>query len=166
MSYVSRQQAPLWWWAIAAGIGLTVLVAVWAYLGIWWALGLTVAVMALCGAFIGEQSLVVIADDAGLRAGHASIGWEWVAGAAPLDPDATRRRLHNADHHNDFLAVRPYTTSSVVVQIADPADPHPAWVVGCPDPLRLSACVHEHLNRSGIGTQTDVETGEKGGEDD
>lgn len=143
--YSERQHAPWWWWIIAAGLGLTVLVAVWAYLGWGWGIGLTAAVMALCGAFITDQSLRVRIGDAGLSAGRNTIEWEWISRATALDAAQTRSRLSTAAHHDDFVAVRPYTQGSVVVTLCDPADPHPAWVVACKDPAAVARMINEKV---------------------
>lgn len=124
---------------------LSVTVAVWAYLDWAWALGATLAVAWLTSAWIVQQALLVCADADGLRAGRSRIAWQWVAGAEALDAGATSRYLSDPAHHQTFLAVRPYCQTAVVITLADPADPHPAWIVSSRRPEALATTINTHV---------------------
>ncbi|HET9127210.1 MAG TPA: DUF3093 family protein [Propionibacteriaceae bacterium] len=142
--YVERLRPPFWWWLIAFGLWASVAVAVWAYLGPWWAALATGAVMAATGALILQQSLTVRVDADGFHAGRNLLEWPWLASAHPLQAAGTRSYLSSADHHDDFFAVRPYATAALVLVLDDPADRHPRWVVSSARPDRLAAAVAAH----------------------
>lgn len=142
--YVERLRPPFWWWLVAIGLWGSVAIAVWAYLGPWWAALATGAVAAGSAALIVQQSLTVRVDAAGLRAGRNLLEWPWVASARALEGDAAREYLSSSRHHDDFFAVRPYATAAMVVALDDPADPHPHWVVSCARPGRLAAAIAAH----------------------
>lgn len=151
--YVERLRPPLWWWLVAAGLWGSVSLAVWAYLGPWWAALATGAVMAGTGALILQQSLTVRVDADGLRVGRNLLEWPWAASARALDPAATAEYLRSSHHHDDFFAVRPYATRALVVTLRDPADPHPHWVVSSARPESLAAAVAAHGVRAGAGDE-------------
>lgn len=140
-SFRERLHPPVWWWFIASGIWISVAVAVGAYLNLWWSLGLTAAVMALTGGFIVQQAEVVTADAQGLSVGRNRVDYAWIGGAEPLTAEQTASYLTSTQHHADFLAVRPYVSTAVRVALADPADPHPSWLVSTRHPDRLAAVI-------------------------
>ena len=57
---------------------------------------------------------------------------------APLDADATRRAAGVDADARAFLLLRPYLKRSVRVEITDPADPAPYWLVSTRHPDELA----------------------------
>ena len=60
---------------------------------------------------------------------------------APLDADATRRAAGVDADARAFLLLRPYLKRSVRVEITDPADPAPYWLVSTRHPDELAAAL-------------------------
>ena len=142
--YVERLRAPAWWWLVAAGLWASTAVAVWAYLGVWWATLATGAVALGTGVLIVQQSLTIRVDAGGLTAGRNLLEWPWAASVGALEESATSSYLRSSHHHDDFFAVRPYASTAVVVTLDDPADPHPHWVVSSGRPAELAAAIAAH----------------------
>ena len=147
--YVERLHPPLWWWLVAAGMWGSVSLAVWAYLGPWWAALATAAVMVGTGALIVQQALTIRVDAGGLRVGRNLLEWPWAASARALDAATTTEYLRSSRHHDDFFAVRPYATRALIVALRDPADPHPNWVISTNRPESLAAAIAAHGVTSG-----------------
>ena len=139
--YIERMRPPLWWWIIAAGLWATTAVAVGAYLGLGWAAAATVAVGVGSGALVVQQNLTIRVDDRGLRVGRNQLEWPWVASVVGLGTEATAEHLRSPEHHDDFLAVRPYVERAVIVTLDDPADPHHRWIVSSRRPEALAVAI-------------------------
>jgi hypothetical protein len=76
-----------------------------------------------------------------LHAGRAHIALDLVGAAEPLDADATRR-VHGVDADaRAYLVTRPYLKRSVRIDVTDPADPTPYWLVSTRRPEALAAAV-------------------------
>ena len=132
-------RAPASWWALGA-LGAA---AVW--------LVLTVAVPWPVAAAGGLLSGAVIAG--GLVAAGVQVGvrdGEVVAGAAhipldqcgavtALDAEQTRRVRGPEADANAFLVLRPWVDTAVRVEITDPGDPTPYWLVSTRDPTGFAA---------------------------
>ena len=66
----------------------------------------------------------------------------------PLDADATRRLAGVEADARAYLLLRPYLKRAVRVEITDPADPAPYWLVSTRHPDELAAAL-DALTRSG-----------------
>lgn len=113
------------------------------------AVAVTLAALAGTAAFLLAQSTPVVADTTGLRAGRARIGWEHVAGARVLSPEEVQDVLRGRADVRCWRVLRPYLDRVVRVEVADPADPHPAWLVASRHPEALAAAVTSHLAAGG-----------------
>jgi hypothetical protein len=74
--------------------------------------------------------------------------WDYVAGVTELDASALQERLGTRSDARAFLCVRPYLRGGVEVALADPADPHPYWLIGSRHPAQMAAAVAAHLVQS------------------
>lgn len=140
-----RLFVPVSWWIIAAFFLLSIFVAVAFYLGPW--IGALVAVVSagiVVAVLLRYGTLRVTGDDTALTVGHNAIEWPWVAGATALDRDETRRRLGPGADARAHLVTRPYLSESVEVTLADPADPHPYWLVSSRQAVALAATINAH----------------------
>ncbi|SDE37497.1 DUF3093 domain-containing protein [Auraticoccus monumenti] len=115
---------------------------------------LLVTLVATAGtvAVLVSQSAPVVADADGLRAGRSRIGWEWVAGARVLSPEEVQDRVRGRADVRCWRLLRPYLDQVVRIELADPADPHPAWLVASRHPEALAAAVTAHLVPAGEAT--------------
>ena len=80
-------------------------------------------------------------DDRILRAGRARLPLEFVGRSRILDPDATRRARGVDADTRAFLCVRSWIPRTVLIEVIDPADPHPYWLVSTKDPEALQAAL-------------------------
>ena len=92
------------------------------------ALGLLVALL------LGYGSARIEVTDGVLRAGRARIELDHLGAATPLDADAARRLAGVDADARAYLLLRPYLKRGVRVDITDPADPAPYWLVSCRRP--------------------------------
>ena len=136
--YQERLWVPLRWWVqgtlLIATLWLALVVAVPGWLP-WLLTGLALAGMA--AAFTAYAAEVVITQDE-LRAGRAHIDLRYVGETLALDAEQTRRIAGVDADARAFLVVRPYLGSSVRVEITDPADPAPYWLVSSRRPVELA----------------------------
>lgn len=73
----------------------------------------------------------------------ARIGLEHLGGVTPLDREGTRQARGPLAVPRAFVATRPWLGSSVRVQVEDPADDTPYWLIGTRRPQRLAACLQQ-----------------------
>lgn len=99
--------------------------------------GLTVLAVAL----FWFSSPVVQVSGTQVSAGQATIPLHVVSEVVELDPDAMKLARDGRHEHADarsFTIVRPWSGSTgVLLRLADPADPHPSWVVTTRRPREL-----------------------------
>ena len=140
MDYAERLTVPLRWWVqgtmLVASLWLAVLVATPEVEVIAWlvaALGLAV----MTALFLGYGGVRVSVGDGVLRSGRAHIGLEHVGQVTALDAEALRRLAGVDADARAYLLLRPYLKRGVRVDITDPADPAPYWLIGCRHPDAL-----------------------------
>lgn len=137
-----RLTVPLRWWVQAtmmvASFWLALVVAL-PGVAAW---GITALVMGLvAAAFLTYGSASVTVADGHLRAGRARIELEHVGRAVPLDREAARRAAGVEADARAYLLLRPYLHQAVRVEITDPADPAPYWLLGTRHPDHLAAAL-------------------------
>ena len=122
-----------------------------------WAYGAAIGAMAgivtfaitagVLGALAWFTSPRIGATPAGLRAGRAVLPWSVIVGAEPVSrQDIARLRGPGADARL-FTELRPWSArGGVLVTLRDPADPHPAWLVGYRHPDVLVRQILESMD--------------------
>lgn len=142
MEYVERLSVPLRWWVqstmLVASLWLAVVVAMpasaaWVVTGI--VMGLTVLALVTYG------SLTVSVSDGVLRAGRAHIPVALLGNATTLDADQMRRQAGVEADARAHLVLRPYLHRGVRVDVDDPADPTPYWLISSRRPDELAAVI-------------------------
>ena len=145
--YRERLRVPVRWWVLMflllASLWVTVAVA---------ASPPVLLVVALLSSGAGAAALLaygrapVEVDAKALHVGRARLEWAACGPATPLDPEATRR-LHGVEADpRAYLLVRPYIGTAVRVEVDDPDDPTPYWLVSTRHPQRLA----ESVNRARV----------------
>ena len=129
VAYRERIHAPVWLWLV--GIALT------GSLGV--AYGYRLGTVAGVATFVLAQGLVtwwllataplVVVDDRVFRAGRARLPLRHVGRIAPLDVAQTRDARGRLADPAAYLCLRAWTSKSVLVEVEDPEDPHPYWLV-------------------------------------
>lgn len=141
-TYSETLRVPLRWWAIVtmfhASALLALLVAglgIWSYVVMGAVVGLTVALLVSYG------SARVAVTDQELVAGRARIPLSLLSRPVALDADATRDRIGPLADARAYLLVRPYVARAVVVDVTDPRDPAPYWLMSSRHPRTLAAAL-------------------------
>ena len=138
MDYAERLTVPLRWWVqgtmLVASLWLALVVATPEPFA-WSVAALGVGLMAAI--FLTYGSAEVSVDARSVLAGRARIGLEHVGEVTALDADDVRRQAGVDADARAFLLLRPYLKRGVRIDITDPADPAPYWLVSCRRPEAL-----------------------------
>jgi hypothetical protein len=138
-AYAERLGVPLRWWVqgtmLVATLWLAVVVAMPA-LAAWIVTLVALALMAFLLTAYGSARVVV--EDGTFRAGRAHIGAEHLGAVVALDAEQTHRLAGVDADARAYLLLRPYLKRAVKVEIADPADPAPYWLVSTRRPEDLA----------------------------
>ncbi len=148
MDYAERLTVPLRWWAqgtmLVASLWLAFIVAVPEALA--WTIT-ALALVLLVAFFVSYGSPRVSVDSTTFRAGRAQIALEHVGDATPLDAEGIRRQAGVDADARAYLLLRPYLKRGVRVDLTDPADPTPYWLVSCRHPDRLVSALEAARTR-------------------
>ena len=140
--YDERLSVPLRWWVqgtmLVATFWLALVVAVPGVVA--WSVTAVLLTLLAAGLRSFGAARVVVRDGV-LRVGRAHIEARYVGGAEALDPEQTRRTAGVDADARAFLMLRPYLDRAVRVEITDPADPAPYWLVSTRHPERLAVAV-------------------------
>jgi hypothetical protein len=140
--YDERLGVPLRWWALATMFLASVLIAFLVATPPWVALvGTGVLVALVVTVLVAYGAARVEVAGGVLRAGRARIPVAHLGVVQPLDPRETRMLAGRGADARAYLLIRPYLRRAVRVDIADPADPAPYWLVATRHPDRLASAL-------------------------
>ncbi|HSF38053.1 MAG TPA: DUF3093 domain-containing protein [Nocardioides sp.] len=152
MDYAERLTVPLRWWVqgtmFVASLWLAVLAATPESVA-WSVTAVAMAVMVALFVIYGRPRVSV--DGTTFRAGRAHIPLELVGPATALDADGVRRQAGVDADARAYLLLRPYLKRGVRVDIADPADPTPYWLVSSRRPDALVSALEAGRTRQTAG---------------
>ncbi len=141
-TYRERLSVPFRWWVqgtmLVATFWLAFVVATPALVA--WS-ATAVLLLLMTGLFLSYGAPRVEVADGWLQAGRARISGEFLAGAEPLDPAATRRVAGPDADVRAYLLLRPYLKRAVRVTVRDARDPAPYWLVSTRDPEHLASAI-------------------------
>ncbi|MFT4081571.1 MAG: DUF3093 domain-containing protein [Nocardioides sp.] len=143
-AYEERLSVPLRWWVQGTMFIATVWIAVilWVPEALAWTItGAIVALFAAMMLAYGSPRIVVA--DGMLRAGTAQVEAEYLGTAEALSPEAARLTAGRDADARAYLLLRPYLTHAVKVQITDPADPAPYWLLSTRHPRGLAQAIEQ-----------------------
>jgi hypothetical protein len=140
--YRERLTAPLSWWALALLFGLAVGWAFYVATPAWVAAVAFAVATAVSTSAVGSygSALVEISDE-GLRAGRARLPWSAVGEVHALTADEARRAAGVDADARAYLLLRGYCGGAVRVDVDDPADPTPYWLVSTRRPHAVAAAM-------------------------
>lgn len=142
--YHERLGVPLRWWAqgtmMVASLWIAMIVAIPDNPFPWVATAVAFALLAL-GLFLYGDARIVVADG-WLRVGRAKIEAHHIGGASALDTHETWRVAGPDADARAFLMLRPYLRRAVRIDLSDPADPTPYWLVSSRHPEALAGAVN------------------------
>jgi len=139
MLFRERLTVPVIWWVLAALFGISVLLAVGAYLGPIWGIGTSVATVLVAASIFASASVVISVDAHEIRVGRASIEHVYIADCRSLDAEQTSRRAGVEADARAHLVLRPYVKTAVEITLNDQDDPIPYWLVSSRRPQQLAA---------------------------
>lgn len=142
MTYEERLGAPAAWWL--GGLGLALLLAAGIHSGGTGARAVVpyVVLPAVAGAWLAHASRGRITVAGGvLHVPGARIPVGALGGVTPLDREATRQVRGPLAEPLAFVTSRPWLPASVRLQVEDPEDDTPYWLVGTRRPQELAAAV-------------------------
>jgi len=144
VTYSERLTLPWWWTLLGLLFTVSLSVAVLAYVRPAVGISFTVLLMgAVAMALFAYGRTRLTVNPTGLRVGRYRVEGRYIAGATALVGEAARAALGPDADHRAFLFTRPFIAPVVRVDLADPADPHPYWLVSTRDPERLAAAIEE-----------------------
>jgi len=88
---------------------------------------------------LGRIRIAVTGED--LIVDDARLPLRFVAGVQPLDAKARRELLGTDAHPLAFVVQRPWVRGAVRVDLDDPADPTPYWLISTRRPTELAAAL-------------------------
>lgn len=151
-----RLNAPVSWWLLGAGLVVTLVWIVWvvapgmpaAVAGAVAGVAVVATLLALGSTVVAVEALAVEAlavegapGGGVLVAGRGRLSSSVMGDVTPLDA-AQLRRLAGVDADaRAFLVLPPFVSTAVRVDLVDPKDPTPYWLVATRHPQRLAAVV-------------------------
>ncbi|WP_245154954.1 DUF3093 domain-containing protein [Nocardioides sp. 1609] len=153
-AYSERLHVPLRWWVQAtmfiATLWLALVVAAPSVVA-FAATAVLLAVMTVALRSYGAPQVLV--HDGVLRVGRAHIEARHLGAAVALDAEQTRRTAGVEADARAWLVLRPYLSRAVRIQVTDPADPVPYWLVCTRHPEALAHAVNGLAGRAGTRRQ-------------
>ncbi|TDO44768.1 DUF3093 family protein [Kribbella sp. VKM Ac-2571] len=144
-TYRESLRVPVSWWIIAAAAVVTLFAIVAVPAGtIAGAVVGGLAAILLLALFLRYGGARVEVDDTRLHAGRAEIDRAYLGTVEALTGDDARRAFGRDCDPKAFLVLRSYISGAVRVQITDPADPAPYWLIATRHPDRLAAALSGH----------------------
>jgi len=141
-SYIERLTVPLRWWVqgvmLVATLWLAVAVAAPAVVA---AVAGLAALLLMAGLFSWYGAASVRVEGEMFVAGRARIPTAYVGAVTALDETAARLVAGRDADARAYLLIRPYLKTAVKVEITDPADPTPYWLVATRRPSLLAAAL-------------------------
>ncbi|KGM14281.1 DUF3093 domain-containing protein [Cellulomonas bogoriensis] len=127
-------------WSFVVGfsavVGLSV-VPVQATIGL--GVGAATLVVAVAAAVVSSPAVTV--EDGTLRAGRAHIPVEHLGDARVLDRQGVRAALGPGSDARTYACLRAWIKGAVVVEVLDPQDPTPSWLVSSRRPQALASAL-------------------------
>ena len=141
-AYDERLVPPPWVWLAVLAVALVSAAALHSGAGGWRAV-VPYAVLlpaAVVGLLLASRGRITVADGV-LHVPGARIPLDHLGGVTPLNREATRRLRGPLAEPRAFVVTRGWLAESVRVQVEDPDDDTPYWLVGTRRPAELAAAL-------------------------
>lgn len=140
--YHERLHAPLRWWVQGTMLVASAWLAAAVAMPVAGALAVAAVGLALMTAFLlGYGGARIVVGGGMLQAGPAAIETGLLGEATPLDADGTRRQAGVDADARAYLLLRPFVKTSVRVEVTDPVDPTPYWLLSSRHPEALASAL-------------------------
>lgn len=141
--YDEKIRWPLWLWFFFAFLLGSLSLAVWAALGTTPATEVSLVELALLIVFYIKSALILRVNDGWLFAGRAKIETRFIANVIELDGAELRTvRGPHADPAS-FLAIRFWVTKGIKLEIDDPRDSTPYWLISTRHPEKMASALRQ-----------------------
>lgn len=145
-SEVFRERLVPGWWVFAFAWAFCALIAIayGAVLGPAVGLGLFVATAVIAATVLVVSAPVIVVGPAGISAGSARLPLACIGRVEVLDRQSLDALRHAGPRQAStaFTVLRPSRSRSAVrIAVADPDDPHPAWILTSRRPQALAAAL-------------------------
>ena len=140
-NFKERSPWPIWLWLFLLFLAASLALAFWAALGTRW--GWITALVQLLGLLFLSQSstLVVEVDDQRLIVGSAQIERKFLGKVEVLSAEEMRRWRGPLGDPASYMALRFWIPTGVKIEINDPNDPTPYWLVSSKKAQPLAAAL-------------------------
>ena len=150
--YAEVLRVPLRWWALSTTFHATALLAFVVALPLGVALAAVGSMAALTTVwFLSYGRARVVVTDTTFQAGRAQIPVSFLADPRPLTGEETWRAAGPGADARAYLLLRPYLREAVMVQVVDPADPVPYWLVSSRRAPQLAAALGDTVTAATRG---------------
>lgn len=152
----------LWWVAVLLGglvIGWILLVATRPAIA---GAAALITIVTLGALLWRASSVQVIGEPGRIRAGDAFLAEPHLGHVEPLDPQAWQAAMARAGADRAFLLTRSWIDRGVRIEVADPGDPTPYWLVSTRRPTALARAMGhtgDPDERNSDGQETSSEDG-------
>ncbi len=140
--YSERLWPSLGFWLVVPLAGAGVALSLWP-VGAAVALSVAVVALVLCVAGLLQASPRVTVSDGELRAGRAHIPVSLLGPVAGFTGEEARQERGPRLDARAFLLIRGWVDPVVRVEVLDPQDPTPYWLVSTRHPDRLAQVLHD-----------------------
>jgi len=140
-SYVERTPWPIWLWLFLLFLAATLALAFWAALGTRWG-WITMLIQFLGLLYLSQRSVLALeVTHNELRVGSAHIDRKYLGAVAVLSPEEMRKWRGPLSDPAGYMALRFWIASGVKIEIADPNDPTPYWLISSKKAQPLAAAL-------------------------
>lgn len=137
-AFSERLRVPFRWWLLGGLLVASFWVAMVVAIPAAAAWGITTALMAMLATGLSSYGGArIVVEDGWLQAGRAKIDMKFVGPVLALDKSAARELSGRLADARAFLLLRPYLPRAVRIDINDPDDPTPYWLVSSRRPALL-----------------------------
>jgi hypothetical protein len=138
--YRERLGTPYWWYPVGLAVA-AILAAEFHVSGLPltdWIPFLTLLPLSLAIVWgLGRTRLTITAEELSIRGAHVPL--RYISGVVALDARTLRRLIGREGDPQAFVAIRPWIGPGVQLQLDDPEDPTPYWVISSRHPDRVTA---------------------------
>lgn len=132
---------PRWWvWLLPTGFAALLGIAYGAAYGATagWSVGALTAALLLPALALGSHTKITV-DPSGVTAGRARLPARYIGAVRALDGGQTFRARTSAADPRAYLVLRTWAApTAVALEVTDPDDPHPYWLLSTRRPQRLA----------------------------
>jgi hypothetical protein len=138
--YRERLRTPYWWYPV--GLAVAVILAAEFHVSGFpltdWIPFLTLLPLSVAIVWgLGRTRLTITAEELSIRGAHVPL--RYISGVVALDARTLRRLIGREGDPQAFVAIRPWIGPGVQLQLDDPDDPTPYWVISSRHPDRVTA---------------------------